>query len=58
MLNVVVDSKGMANVKATDIGKSEIQLQQDGVLVKTLKVEVCDHIVVSLNPVAKKPVLK
>jgi hypothetical protein len=58
VLGVVVDSEGIANVKATEVGKSEIQLQQDGVLVKTLSVEVYDHIAVSLNPAAKKPVLK
>jgi len=47
-----------ATVKSTKIGKSEIQLQSEGVLVKVLQVETYDHIAVSLNPTAKEPVIK
>lgn len=58
VLHVVVDETGVATVKSTDIGKSEIQLQYDGIVVKTLQVEVYDHIAVNLNTAAKTPVLK
>lgn len=58
VLHVVVDDAGVATVKSTDIGKSEIQLQHEGVVIKTLQVEVYDHIAVNLNASAKTPVLK
>lgn len=58
-LSVSVDEGGAsATVKATGIGSSEIQLQQDGRLQKTLYVEVYDHIAVALNPTVSEPVLK
>lgn len=59
VLSIIVDASGdTATVKATGVGKSEIQLQSSGSLVKTLYVEVYDNIAVSLNVTAKKPVLK
>jgi len=45
-------------IKSTKIGKSEIQLQVDGALVKTLYVETYDSVAISLNPKPKEPVLK
>lgn len=48
-----------ATVKATSVGKSEIQLQsQDGIKLKTLYVEVYDMIATSLNISAGTPELK
>lgn len=58
VLHLITDADDNVTVKATDIGKCEIQLQHEGGLVKTLYVEVYDHIAVSLNPAAKAPVLK
>jgi hypothetical protein len=52
------DDGSKALIKSTKIGKSEIQLQNEGVLVKTLYVETYDHIAVSLNPTVKTPVIK
>jgi hypothetical protein len=59
ILSVSVDESGAsATVKTTSIGKSEIQLQADGRLQKTLYVEVYDNIAVALNPTVGEPVLK
>ncbi len=58
-LNIIVDPSGFsASLKATSIGKSEIQLQHNNSVIKTLFVEVYDQIAVSLNPSAKKAELK
>jgi hypothetical protein len=59
VLNIVVDENGStAMLTSNAIGKSEIQLQHDGEVTKTLYVEVYDRIAVSLNPIAKSPILK
>jgi len=59
VLHIITEDQGTnVTVKATDIGKSEIQLQFEGGLVKTLQVEVYDQIAVSLNPKSKSPILK
>lgn len=58
-LSVSVDEGGAsATVKTTAIGKSEIQLQMNGLVQKTLYIEVYDHIAVALNPTVSEPVLK
>lgn len=50
--------EGEATITATQIGDSEIQLQSEGIMVKTLKVNVYDRTAVALNVTAKAPVLK
>lgn len=58
-LSVSVDEgSASATVKATGIGKSEIQLQSNGSVQKTLYVEVYDYIAIALNPTVSEPMLK
>lgn len=59
VLDISVDDTGnTATLIATAKGKSEIQLQSSGTVVKTLFVEVYDNIAVNLNLSAKPPILK
>ena len=55
---VVLEDGDSATVTATGKGRSEIQLQSNNVIVKTLQVEVFDVVATSLNPTPKTPVLK
>lgn len=48
-------SDGRASIKALSKGDSEIQIQSEGILAKTIKVSVYDTIAVSLNPTAGNP---
>lgn len=47
-----------AIIQANAKGVCKIQLQYDGVIQKTINVEVYDNIATSLNPVASLPELK
>ncbi len=59
VLQISVDSTGsIATLKSTSVGKSEIQIQNNGSLLKTLYIEVYDTIDVTLNPTVGTPTLK
>lgn len=59
VLNITVLENGnFAEIKATAVGKSEIQLQDSGRISKTLDIEVYDQVAVALNPSAGNPELK
>ncbi len=59
VLHIKVEPDGQsAIVEATGKGVSEIQLQKDGAVVKTLQAEVYDIIATSLNLKSSAPVLK
>lgn len=60
-IEVLKDDQGLAtkaNIKATKKGVSEIQLQANNDVVKTLYIEVYDVIATALNVTASEPVLK
>ena len=54
----VEDNGSSAVIKATTKGDSEIQLQHNNGVVKTLKVNVYDNVAVALNTTVSTPVLK
>lgn len=54
----VEENGSLATIKATTKGESEIQLQHNNGLVKTLKVNVYDNVAVALNTKAGTPVTK
>lgn len=59
VLSIKTEEDGLtSSLKSTKIGQSEVQLQQNGVLIKTLFIEVYDDIAVALNPVSSDPELK
>jgi hypothetical protein len=54
----VEENGSSALVKATSKGDSEIQLQHNNGVVKTLKVNVYDNVAVALNTTVSAPVFK
>lgn len=57
VLDISVDGN-VAKVDAKGVGASEIQIQFNGSIAKTMYVEVFDNIAVSLNAKASAPELK
>lgn len=55
---IVMEDGDSAKVTATGKGRSEIQLQNNNQIIKTLQVEVYDVVATSLNPVAQPAILK
>jgi hypothetical protein len=57
VLSLSVDGTS-AKIEAKSVGSSDIQIQLNGSIIKTMFVEVFDAVAVSLNAKASKPELK